>query len=729
MKMQKATLLLGLMGAAHVLLGQDALLPSDSILELPTVTIIEKSNPLLTKTPGSAVYLPQREIKQLVPVSGNDVLRRATGVHVVEEEGAGLRVNVGIRGLNPDRSRNVLILEDGVPVALNPYGEPEMYFTPNIDRMEGVEILKGSGQILFGPQTIGGVINYVTAAPPEKSGGRLRLRGGSGGFSSAFFQYGGTFGNSGFIVDYTNKRADNFGMLNFQMNDFNLKFKQQLNKKNTLGLKIGFYDEISNSTYIGLTQSMYDQGGQDFARIAPDDRLPIRRLNFSANLRTQLSEKTHLQTTAFAYSITRNWVRQDFSSNPNASNQSGVIWGDTTINGGALYMLNTNGGRNRQFEVAGIESRLTTNFNMLGKDAQLLAGVRGMYERANEQSTRGLLSDAFAAEIRAAEIRTGKALSTFAQLTNAWSTKFSTHLGVRLEHYQFERNILRGNLGNGIVDTNLTGIDQTTALIPGLGFNYLPNNQLTIFGGLHRGFAPPRVKDAIEIDGQALNLNAELSWNSEVGVRGKWGERLQFEMTAFRMDFSNQIIPVSESSGGTGTGLVNGGRTLHTGLEVGGSFNFLSAAKKQKLLLDVSYTFVHAVFSADRFVERTINGQTESVNVRGNRTPYAPEHLVSSALTFETASGTFFRSTLSMASAQFGDELNTVLPTPNGRIGVIDAWYLLDVAAGYQFKKLPLRLEASVKNLTDERFIVSRRPQGIRVALPRMIFVGLEFRF
>lgn len=726
--MRRVLLLLGLMGFVQAIKGQDMSFSTDSVLELPTITILDKSTPLLTKTPGSAVYLPEKELRQLMPISGNDAMRRATGVHVVDEEGAGLRINVGIRGLNPDRSRNVLVLEDGIPVALNPYGEPEMYFTPSIDRMEGIEILKGSGQILFGPQTIGGVINFVTAAPPEKAGGRLRVRGGSGGFSSAFFQYGGTHGNTGYIVDYTNKRASNFGMLQFQMHDVNLKLTQQLNKKNTLGLKWGFYDEVSNSTYIGLTQTMYDQGELDFARIAPNDRLPIRKLSFSANLRTELSSKTKVNTTAFAYSTTRNWVRQDFSSNPMAANQSGVIWGDTSIANGALYMLNTNGGRNRQFEVAGLESAVNTRLNLGGFSTTLVSGVRGIFERAHEQSTRGLQSGAFAAEIRAAEIRTGKALSAYSQLTTLFHTKLSAHAGVRVEHYQFERNIFRGNLGNGIVDTNVVGSDQTTALIPGIGFNYLPNANLTIFGGAHRGFAPPRVKDAIEIDGQALDLAAELSWNTELGLRGKVGERLTFEFTAFNMDFSNQIIPVSQSAGGAGTGLVNGGRTLHRGLEVGGAFNFLKAPRNQKLVLDFSYTFVHAIFNEDRFIPATTNGQQELVNIKGNRTPYAPAHLLSSALTFEMANGTFCRSTLSMASSQFGNELNTIVPIANGRIGTIEAWYLLDVAAGYQFKKIPLRLEASVKNVTDERFIVSRRPQGIRVALPRMFFVGLEYR-
>jgi len=85
-----------------------------------------------------------------------------TGLHAVDEEGIGLRLNLGVRGLNPDRSRNILMLEDGVPISLAPYGEPEMYYTPSIDRMARLEVLKGSGSILFGPQTIGGVINYIT---------------------------------------------------------------------------------------------------------------------------------------------------------------------------------------------------------------------------------------------------------------------------------------------------------------------------------------------------------------------------------------------------------------------------------------------------------------------------------------------------------------------------------------------------------------------------------------
>jgi len=122
------------------------------------------------------------------------VIRSISGINVVDEEGLGLRANIGIRGLDPDRSRTVLMLEDGIPVALAPYGEPEMYYTPSIDRMVGIEVLKGSGSILFGPQTFGGVINYLSANPPAVPTATAHIRGGNGGLFTGKFGYGTTFG-------------------------------------------------------------------------------------------------------------------------------------------------------------------------------------------------------------------------------------------------------------------------------------------------------------------------------------------------------------------------------------------------------------------------------------------------------------------------------------------------------------------------------------------------------
>ncbi|MFA7627462.1 MAG: TonB-dependent receptor plug domain-containing protein, partial [Candidatus Kapaibacterium sp.] len=130
--------------------------------EIPNVSIIGDRSEQLGSIPGSAVIISSEQLRNMRSLSGNQVLRTVTGVNVVDEEGAGLRMNMGIRGLDPDRSRALLVLEDGIPVALAPYGEPEMYYTPSIDRMSSIEVLKGSGSIIHGPQTIGGVLNYIT---------------------------------------------------------------------------------------------------------------------------------------------------------------------------------------------------------------------------------------------------------------------------------------------------------------------------------------------------------------------------------------------------------------------------------------------------------------------------------------------------------------------------------------------------------------------------------------
>lgn len=263
---------------------------------MPQFGVIANLDHIFSKVPGSVDFLDMAEIKNLHPISGNEVLRRVAGVRVVDEEGAGMRVNIGIRGLDPDRSRPVLVLEDGVPVALAPYGEPDMYYSPAIDRMAGVEILKGSRQILYGPQTIGGVVNYITPNPPSEQEGTVRIQGDQGGFYSNLINYRSTFGNPGFQVNLLNKGAKNIGPTEFKITDINSKSLFNFNEKSELGLKLVLYNESSNSTYIGINQVMYDQGGNDFARLAPDDQLDVQCYSVSFNHVYRFNPNVKLRT-------------------------------------------------------------------------------------------------------------------------------------------------------------------------------------------------------------------------------------------------------------------------------------------------------------------------------------------------------------------------------------------------------------------------------------------------
>lgn len=696
-------------------------------VEMPQITVISDKDRIFSKVPGSVSYLDQKEIQTIKPISGNEVLRRSPGVHVVDEEGLGMRVNIGIRGLDPDRSRSVLVMEDGVPVALAPYGEPEMYYTPAIDRMAGIEILKGSGQILYGPQTIGGVVNYITPNPPQEQEGTVRIQGGQGGFFSGLISYGNTYGNTGVQVDLLRKRADNVGPTKFDITDLNTKLLFNINEKSELGVKVGVYDEISNSTYIGLNQVMYDRGGQDYTRLAPDDQLDVRRYSLSFSHKYRFNDRVRLRTIAYGYTTTRNWNRQDFSVNQEnlpPANPTGVIWGDTEIPGGAIFMREGTGNRNRQFEVAGVEPRLEVDHTLFNLKNNLIAGTRLLYERAFEQRVNGTKAGVKSGNLVEDEIRTGHAFSAYAQNKINLTDKFMLSAGLRMENFNYERDIFRRNFPSvGIRDTSLVAGNNILEVIPGMGFNYKPSSNISVFGGAHKGYAPPRTKDAITATGDVLDLEAERSWNFELGLRSEIMSWMYLEMTGFRMDFSNQIIPVAESAGGIGFGVVNGGATLHQGIESAlvADISQLLSMKRTKLTYDINATYVNSVFSEDRF-----KGE---VNINGNRTPYAPEWFINTALTLETNGGFLARFSANYVGNQYTDEINSVNPSVDGRTGQIPSYLVLDGMIAYDIKKWNSRFNLTVKNLTNERYIATRRPQGIRVGMPRFITAGYEFRF
>jgi len=698
----------------------------EDVQSMPQITVIASRDRLFSKTPGSVGYVSKKELQQLNPLTANEALRRVAGVHVVDEELAGMRLNVGIRGLNPDRSRQVLVLEDGVPVALNPYGEPEMYYSPAIDRMAGVEVLKGSGQVLHGPQTVGGVINYVTADPSEQESFQARFQGGQGGFFSGLLNYGNTVGNTGIQVNYLRKQASEMGATEFGINDFNMKIKQVFSEKSVLGVKLGFYNERSNATYVGLTQTMFDAGGQDFVRLAPDDALAVDRYSVSLHHDYKFNASTSLKSLAFAYRTTRNWRRQDFSFNPNAPNRTGVVWGNPDIPNGAIFMQSGTGNRNRQFEVAGFEQRLKHEYALAGKNSELIAGYRIMHEVGYEQRINGTKPDARSGALVTDEMRTGNAIALFAQNTWKASEKLSLNGGVRAEFYSFDREIMRNAFSGVVRDTSIVNNHYTGQIIPGVGFNYQASVQTALFGGVHVGYAPPRVKDAITAVGEVIDLDAESSVNYEIGLRSTALRGIFFELTAFHMDFSNQIIPVSESIGGTGAGLVNAGESRHSGFEAAMVVDIASLlGSKHQIEYDFSATYVTTAFTTDRY--QSLAG--EEINIRGNQLPYAPNFFLSSAFTWVTPAGLGVRMNGTYVSSQFGDQLNTIEPSANGRTGQIPAYFLLDTNIMYQPKGTNTSFNISAKNLLDQRYIVSRRPQGVRVGLPRFITAGVDFRF
>lgn len=701
---------------------------SDTVkyLRTPQVEIIGQTS-YLDKISGSAAIISATEIKNINPISGNEVMRRVTGVNVSDEEGAGLRINIGIRGLDPSRSSKVLILEDGVPVSLMPYGSPEMYYTPSIDRMSGIEIVKGSASIMYGPNTIGGVVNFLTPEPSKTTETKVNIKGGQGGLFAGLVSYSSSNENSSIHISYLRKQATNIGVVNFGLNDFTTKLKYDISKKSKIGFKFGIYDEESNSTYIGLTQNMYESGNYDFTFLAPDDKVVVKRYSGSLTHELDLANNFTLKTNVYGYTTERNWSRQDYDYTANAN--TARIVGDSSVNGGAIYFRNTTGNRDRQYEVAGIEPRLSGVITTGDIIHKIDAGVRYHYEKAYDRRINGKLINPTSGNMVGDEIRTGNAYSAFVQDKVYLSESFHFTPGIRYENFQYERNILRSNS----TDTNITNNGSVSIFIPGMGFSYLLSSGNSIFGGLHRGFSPPAITTAITSNGIDQQLDGEFSWNYELGIRGVGNDYFDYEFTGFMMKFSNQIIPISEASGGVGnlSGItqINGGATNHVGLEIGGTLNiskFLDFDDDLNVKLNTNFTYTKATFGEDRSIVNPFDTK-DTINVRGNFLPYAPEFLISSALDLGITKDFSIRLSATYVANQFADEVNSINPSINGRIGEIPAFTLIDLNANYFVDYINSNVSLSIKNLFDERYISNRRPEGIRVGLPRFVTFGLNY--
>ncbi|MBK7634284.1 MAG: TonB-dependent receptor plug domain-containing protein [Saprospiraceae bacterium] len=131
--------------------------------------------------PGSGQYISIRKLEKLNHPNVNNILRVIPGVNIRDEEGFGLRPNIGLRGTPVNRSAKITLMEDGILIAPAPYADPSAYYFPTFARMQGVEVLKGSSQIKYGPYTIGGAVNLLSTAIPSDFKGFAQLSYGSFG--------------------------------------------------------------------------------------------------------------------------------------------------------------------------------------------------------------------------------------------------------------------------------------------------------------------------------------------------------------------------------------------------------------------------------------------------------------------------------------------------------------------------------------------------------------------
>ncbi|HYG78976.1 MAG TPA: TonB-dependent receptor [Pyrinomonadaceae bacterium] len=686
-----------------------------------TSTRLAGTPEVVERTPGSVEIIDQKTLEDSRVLTFTEALRKVTGVNARDEEGLGLRPNIGIRGLNPTRSTKVLLLEDGIPLTYAPYGDNASYYHPPVDRFESIEVLKGSGQILFGPTTVGGVINYVTPAPPAEPSGYLSLTGGNRDYFNGHINYGGTWRSTGLLFDYTRKQGELArDDQRTGLNDFNFKSVTTIGQRQALTLKANYYGERSDITYSGLREAEYRADPRQ--SIFRNDHFEGNRYGASATHALVVNSNLTLTTNAYASYFQRDWWRQSSNSNERPNRLRTLAGGDPDCRG--MIDLNTtcgNQGRLRRYFVRGVEPRARATFRLFGFGNEADFGGRIHFETQERRQENGDLPTSRSGLTVENNRRTNAAYSAFVQNRFLFG-RLTVTPGLRVERINFERTNRLAGGGAGV-----TGRTSLTQWVPGLGVSYSPAQSTTIFAGVHRGFAPPRTEDIINnATGGSVDLDPELSWNYEVGVRSIPRSGLQLEATFFRMDYENQIIPAS-LAGGVGSALTNGGQTLHQGIELTGRVDSGVILKSEhNFYLRTAYTFLPvAEFTGTRFSNV---GGFANVSITGNRLPYAPEHLLNANLGYSNPSGVDAFLEAVYVGRQFGDDLNTVTPTPDGQRGLIPSFTIWNATGNYRVESMRTTFFVTVKNVFDRTYIADRS-RGILPSSPRLLQAGFKWRF
>lgn len=650
---------------------------------LEVIRVVGEAVPVLLEQTGTVVVLNRTQIEQIQPLSNQDVLRRIAGINVNSEEETAVVSNFGLRGLSASESKS-LVLEDGVPVAPGLFIGNDRYFNPRIQRVEQVEVLKGSSSLRYGPSTIGGVVNYQTKTPDD--GVKLLARAGSFNMRELGIEAGGKSesGDAFAGVVASHATSDGFMDKGYDMTDVMAKAGVVFSDAHKLGIKASRHENDANISYRGLLLADY-QAGADY-NPAPDDYFLTDRTGIDLNHEWTLSSSSTLKTLLYWSEMTRDYWR--YNVDTAASNEAGrwVYTDDLT-------------GNNRSFDRVGIESRLSVDHDLFGLVASSEFGVRYMQEEANDTRIRAVRSSDRTGVNDRHIVDSADSVAAYAQSRIELTERFAVTPGLRVESYEQTRVVL--------TDDNATAVTSNTEWLPGVGATYDLTDAAQLYGGVYRAFSP--ASNGVALDGLTdQQLDGERSTNFELGLRGKEGA-LSYEVAAFVMNFSNQVVtgnsdPTLSQS--------NAGKTEHRGMEfmlgyeLGGGFS-----------LDSNATWVPT-------------SEFKTGDNAGNRLPYAPKFIANLALTYQLEQLTAAISAHHRGE-QYGDPSNRedIPANAAGGIwgGLMPSYTVLDVTAQYNLAD-NVSVFGAVKNLTDKRYITGLR-QGIYVGPERSFELGVRYQF
>lgn len=714
---------------------------TESIASLGVAVVMTQGTSGLKEIPGSVHYITPKEIEKFNYTDISRTLRSVPGINIQEEDGFGLRPNIGLRGTGVERSSKITIMEDGVLMAPAPYSDPAAYYFPTIGRMQGVEIMKGSSQIKYGPFTTGGAINLISTQIPTEFSGKLNLIGGSYGGTNVHAYAGNSHKNIAYLVEgfqygsHGFKQLDGDGKTGFDKRDYLAKIRINTNEEaktyQSLTFKIGRATETSHETYLGLTEEDFQEDPYRRYAGSQKDLMETEQTQLSATHFINLSRSFHITTTAYRTDFSRNWYKLDnvtdstgvktsignVLENPTGHlNAYSILTGSSSTNPNALAVR----ANNRSYFAQGIQTVLDFNFNTNNISHDINIGLR--YH--TDEIDRFQWDDLYAMDNGVMSLTKAGIPGTESNLIKS-AKAFATYLQYRLKYGRFTvipgiryENISLHEQNYGKVDPDRQGTNlkesrnHVGVFIPGIGIDYQYSTYLSGFMGIHKGFSPPGVKD------ETLPEN---SVNYELGLRYN-RSALSGQVVLFYNHYSNLLGADLSATGGTGTGdLFNAGEVNASGIEFMMAYDLLAFRHQTKFTmpLTIAYTYTNAIFQ-NSFVSTFEDWGTVA---EGDQFPYMAQNQLTAGISLEHAK---FGINL---SSRYMDEMRT--SPGQGDIPFnekTDSYLAFDASAFYNVHS-NITVFTNATNFTNRVYNVARRPAGLRPGMPSAFNVGLKVNF
>ena len=675
-------------------------------------------------TQGAVHFLSKEELQKFSYTDPHRALQSVPGLYFQEEDGFGLRPNIGLRGTSPHRSKKVTLMEDGILIAPAPYSAPAAYFFPNMMRIDSVEVFKGFSSVKYGPHSAGGVINFVTKPIPDER--TLGIGLNYGGVNKYEFSIGSREGPWGYFLEMNRVESDGFkelpqgGDTGFERNDILFKGGYKKGSHN-LFFKTAYGMESSHETYLGLTEEDFLQSSQRRYAASANDLMKWDHYQYQVGY-SSVFKDVRLRAIAYLHTFRRNWSKLNGFNNgvslASYLNPQSKYFDPhflRVLRGEQDSFLENNedhlvmGHNDRTYNSKGVDLTISYPFEHLSLYHELHLGFLHHQDQIRRHHTTEnfkMIDENLHSlnQIRTGTQNTDSASTQRLSLTDIidFSNGVMLSLGVRLENVRTKR-VFR--------DKELSPIeDSYQMMVPGIGLQYSPSETLIFLLGVNKGLS------AIS-PGQGNLVKPEESLNYEIGF--KYRGLFQWEWIGFYNDYKNINGICSFSAGCQQENIgqeFSGGRAHIYGFE--SRIRTDLSISEFHFPLSLSYTKTFAGFLGNQISTHQEWGIGEIK--KGDPLPYIPEDKISFSMGMKWNQWSSF-----LVYNWQGFVYDQVVK--EGR-RTVDSYGTLDWVGKYKYTKEG-KVFIRVDNILASEHIVSLRPYGARPGKPQTFSVGLHHVF